>query len=214
MARETGIVDYGCGNIRSLLNAFKINDGDATLVSKPEQLKQFSKIVLPGVGAFSAAMERLHSSGFQEALEDQRNSGKPILGICLGMQLMCSSSDEVPSNSKFREQKGLNWIEAQVRHFSRDQQGALKVPHMGWNALQLRQQSPLYEGVEDGADVYFVHSHAVHCADEKDILSTSDYGGEFVSSFARENIFGMQFHPEKSHKVGLRIIDNFLRMPL
>ncbi|TNC82539.1 MAG: imidazole glycerol phosphate synthase subunit HisH [Oleiphilus sp.] len=212
MKAATAIVDYGCGNIRSLLNAFRVNDGEAALVTDPEHLMQYQKIVLPGVGAFGAAMEMLLKTGFMESLNDFKKTGKPVLGICLGMQLMCTRSDEVPSDSRVDSLDGLNWIEAEVRHIGKNLSTPVKVPHMGWNELRFKKNSALFEGVENAADVYFVHSHAVHCAHEEDILTSSVYGAEFVSSFARDNIFGMQFHPEKSHKVGLRIIDNFLRM--
>ena len=212
MAADLAIVDYGCGNIRSLINAFRFNGANPELVSDPDKIAGFDKLVLPGVGSFGAAMDKLKLSGFDQALNDYKQSGKPVLGICLGMQLMCTSSDEIPSSFEGSEIAGLAWVDAKVEHLSKGHRQALKVPHMGWNELSFRAQSALFEGLEEGTDVYFVHSHAVQCNDPEDIVTVSHYGIDFVSCFVSDNVMGMQFHPEKSHRAGLRIIENFVSM--
>ena len=210
MTTHIYLVDYGCGNIRSLVNALNACDADVTLVANPDDLVKADKIVLPGVGAFGQAMEQLRSRGFLEALQILKDKGTPIMGICLGMQLMCQSSDEGGAN------EGLGWIDAEVLHlkklidYDNREASGLKYPHMGWNEIRFAKEHPLLEGVKCGADVYFVHSHAVRCASSTDVLCTTEYGASFVSAFQRDQIFGMQFHPEKSHRVGLRLLQNFV----
>jgi len=211
MKQNLVIADYGCGNIQSLINAFDAVGAHAELVDNPDALDRADKVVLPGVGAFSQAMEKLNNRGFSEALDVVRKRGKIILGICLGMQLMCRGSDEDGDHT------GLGWLEADVQHFASHPEWLsveprLKVPHMGWNEIHFDASQSLFNGIKDGADVYFVHSHAVRCDKEENILCRTDYGVEFVSGIHHENIFGMQFHPEKSHRVGLKILENFVGM--
>lgn len=205
MSKKIAIVNYRCGNIKSVVNALNILGAECVVIDKPAALESADKIILPGVGAFSVAMKYLEKSGFREVLEQQvLGNGTPILGICLGMQLMCNSSDEHGLH------QGLGWIDADVRLLQTQNNHTLKVPHMGWNALTIHRQHALTSGLADQADVYFVHSHAVHCHHEEDVVCYSQYGQQFVSMFARDNIFGMQFHPEKSHKVGLKILKDFV----
>ena len=206
MAGSVSIVDYGCGNIRSVVNAIRAAGGEAELVSRPEQLKHSSKIILPGVGAFEEAMDSLRSTGFAEALNEARTDGKTILGICLGMQLLCRRSDEHGDHT------GLGWIDADVIHFRAQGVTDLKVPHMGWNALEIHQPHPLMAHIDQGTDVYFVHSHAIQCDHEADVLCYTDYGVRFVSAFVHGSVMGMQFHPEKSHRAGLQILKNFVEL--
>jgi glutamine amidotransferase len=206
MAVRISIIDYGCGNIRSVVNALKVAGALPELITSPEQLRHADKIILPGVGAFEEAIASLRARGFIEALECERARGKTMLGICLGMQLMCRESDE---NGRHL---GLGWVEADVRHFRALGVQDLKVPHMGWNSLEIMRRHPLMRHIDQGTDVYFVHSHAVQCDDPNDVLCHSEYGVRFVSAFAHEQVMGMQFHPEKSDKAGLRMIRNFVEL--
>jgi len=212
MSARIGIVDYGCGNIRSLFNAFLATGAKADLVSSPDALNDYDKLVLPGVGAFERAFCLLKDGFFIEALEHKKKQGMPILGICLGMQLLCSDSDEVHNVEKQPYAKGLGWIDASVRHFSKLTTSDQKVPHMGWNEIYFREDEALFDGIETGSDVYFVHSHAVTCDQPEHVLATCSYGLEFAAAVKKDNVLGCQFHPEKSHKLGLKIIQNFVGM--
>jgi glutamine amidotransferase len=200
-----GVVDYGLGNLRSVMNAFAEIGAPAELITDPAALDRAERAVLPGVGAFAQAIAMLRKSGMADALERFRSSGRPILGVCLGMQLMCSVSEEDGIH------KGLNWIPARVVPFPRSQ--GIKIPHMGWNALHLAGDEPLFDGIEDASDVYFVHSYYVACERADDVLASTEYGVAFASILGRGNLFGMQFHPEKSQNIGLRLLSNFVRVP-
>ena len=196
-----GVVDYGMGNLRSVLNAFAEIEQDAALVTEPGTVTGFDRIVIPGVGAFSQAMESLRDSGLADALNDHVAGGKPLLGICLGMQLICRRSSEGGDHA------GLGWVDAEVRHFPAA--ADLKIPHMGWNAIDITVEGPLVREVKSGADVYFVHSFYVDCADEADEVCSTEHGIRFTSVVAHENVYGMQFHPEKSQHVGMQLLRNF-----
>ncbi len=200
-AARIAIVDYGMGNLQSVLNAMRHVGAQADLVRDPELLKDYDKILLPGVGAFSQAIAHLKESGMKAALDTVAGQGKEILGICLGMQLMCRDSEE---DGLF---EGLGWIAASVKRFP----GRLntKIPHIGWNDLQFQRRHYLLEGLPENPDVYFVHSYRVECDDAEDVLATSDYGEPFTAIFAHNNLTGIQFHPEKSQTAGLRILRNF-----
>jgi len=204
---RVGIVDYGMGNLRSVANALRMSGADPLVIGRPEDLAVCERLIVPGVGAFDQAMRHLLESGMGEALEQARRAGHPILGICLGMQLMCRGSEEdAPENTPH---PGLGWIDARVRRFP----GApgFKVPHMGWDDVSpARAGHPLLEGISDGSDFYFVHSYYVDCADPGDILLAGDYGVPYCAAFAQDNVAGAQFHPEKSQQVGLRLLKNFL----
>ena len=201
-----GVVDYGMGNLRSVMNAFAEIGAPAELITDPAALDRAERAVLPGVGAFAQAIAMLRKNGMADALERFRSSGRPILGVCLGMQLMCSVSEEDGIHN------GLNWIPARVVPFSRSH-GA-KIPHMGWNSLHLAGDEALFDGVEDSSDVYFVHSYYVTCEQADDVLASTEYGVTFASILGRGNLFGMQFHPEKSQSIGLRLLSNFVRVPV
>jgi len=204
MNKHLAIVDYGLGNIKSIINALDEIGCRSTLIKEPNQLSPFEKIILPGVGAFASAMDKLKNSGMDIALQNAKDNGALILGICLGMQLMCKSSEEGGVH------KGLGWIDARVVRFPVIND--LKIPHIGWNNLSIKKESPLLTGIVDNVDVYFLHSYHARCAVPDDILATSGYGEEFVAVFGRENTFGIQFHPEKSQRIGLKILNNFVQM--
>lgn len=199
-----GIVDYGMGNLRSVCNALAEIEVEAELFSDPERLGRYDKIIIPGVGAFEEAMENLHDLGMVAALNDHVELGKPLLGICLGMQLICRRSYE---NG---EHEGLGWIDAEVRHFPPGE--GIKVPHMGWNAIEFDRPHPLLSEVRPGADVYFVHSYYVDCVEAADSLGTTEHGIRFTSVVGRGNVVGMQFHPEKSQHVGMQLLRNFANL--
>jgi len=196
------IVDYNMGNLRSVENAFKKIGKDAIIEKDPNKLKDYDRLVLPGVGAFGDAMEHLKKSGLDEALREYATSGKPFLGVCLGMQLLFNSSQEFGSHD------GLGLIEGDVKLFDKSKfKTPLKIPHMGWNEIE-RKSSPLFSGLDEKFYLYFVHSYHVKTA-EKFVIGSTHYGYDFASAVNKENIFGFQPHPEKSHENGLKILKNF-----
>jgi len=199
------IIDYNMGNLRSVENAFNKLGVKTTIVKDPEQLQKFDKVILPGVGAFGDAMEHLKSSGMQEAILTYAKSGNPMLGVCLGMQLLFESSEE------FGSHKGLGLIEGKVKAFDTTKfQIPIKVPHMGWNDIIVK-ESPLFDGLPKSFYLYFVHSFHVKCA-EKFVIGKTHYGYDFPSAVQKENIYGFQPHPEKSHENGLKILQNFTEL--
>jgi len=201
-----GIVDYNMGNLASVINAFAKVGADATLESDPSQLSQYDKLILPGVGAFGDAMEHLQSNGMDKAVKAYASSGKPLLGICLGMQLLFESSEE------FGSTKGLGLIPGKVVAFDEAKfDHPQKVPHMGWNELFVQHDSALFAGLKKDFYLYFVHSFHAEC-DDKYTIGKTHYGYKFVSAVQNDNIYGIQPHPEKSHENGLRIIENFAKL--
>lgn len=204
-APSIGVIDYGMGNLRSVLNALDEVGAQGDLVSDPERLAEYDKLVLPGVGAFADAAAALHADGLDEALLEQARSGKSLLGICLGMQLVCETSLEDGEHS------GLGLLPAVVRRFP-DRDG-LKVPHIGWNAIEWCCEHWLTREVAGGSDVYFVHSYFVDCADNGAVLAETEHGVRFTSAVARDNVLGLQFHPEKSQRPGLQLLANFAAGP-
>ena len=200
-----GIVDYNMGNLASVRNAFAKVGAQTVVESNPEKFKEYDKLILPGVGAFPDAMEHLRERGMIEAIKEFAASSKPILGICLGMQLLFESSEE------FGEHEGLGLIKGKVVAFDTSKfDRMLKVPHMGWNRM-FTKEHPLFKGLDEEHYLYFVHSfHAV--TSEKNIIGTTTYGYEFTSAVNKDNIYGFQPHPEKSHDNGLRILKNFVNI--
>jgi glutamine amidotransferase len=198
------VVDFGMGNLGSILNMLKKVGVPAGLASEPGEILRARKLILPGVGAFASAMNNLRARGYAAALDQKVLVEKtPILGICLGMQLFSRQSEEgqVP---------GLGWLDAQTVRFqfpASEQQ--LKVPHMGWNTIRVCQKSPLFTETEDERRFYFVHSFHLQCNDPRDVLACTRYGLEFTSAVCRGNILGTQFHPEKSHRFGLDFFKAF-----
>ncbi len=204
-----GIVDYNMGNLASVINAFTKVGADARVESNPAKLQEYDKLILPGVGAFGDAMENLQERGMAEAIKDYTASGKPLLGICLGMQLLFESSEE------FGITQGLGLIPGKVVGFDEENfDHPLKVPHMGWNELfqvkseERRVKSELFNNLPEEFYLYFVHSYHAVC-DDRYAIGKTYYGYEFVSAVQNENIYGIQPHPEKSHSNGLKIIENF-----
>jgi len=198
------IVDYGMGNIHSVQKALEGLGGVCQVTNQTDKIKVADKLVLPGVGAFSDAMTELEKQGLITGLKEQIKNGKPFLGICLGMQLLFEESDEAKGI------KGLGIIKGRVKRF--DQRLGLKVPHMGWNNLSFKQDCPLLRNVPDNSYVYFCHSYYPVPSESEVIAATTDYGIEFASMVAKDNLYGVQFHPEKSQKTGLKIIENFINL--
>jgi len=200
------IIDYGMGNLGSIRNMFKRIGVESEISGDRERIASANKILLPGVGAFDAAMERIAQSGLTELLNKKVLEEKvPVLGICLGMQLLTRSSEEgtLP---------GLGWIDAKTIKFNFPIGSPLKVPHMGWNRIYPVNDSPLIAGLPEEPRFYFVHSYYVKTNNPADVLTTTFHGHEFHSVVQHENIFGAQFHPEKSHRFGMKLLENFARI--
>jgi glutamine amidotransferase len=199
-----GIIDYGMGNLRSVQKACERLGATADICSTPEALRGHAKWILPGVGAFRDAIAALREHGFVEPLREHVERDRPLLGICLGLQLLFDVSYEDG------EYPGLGIVPGDVVRF--DSQPGLKIPHMGWNALEFDRPNPLLEGVSAGEHVYFVHSYHVRPKDAAVVATRTRHGQPFVSMIARGQLFATQFHPEKSQKVGLRLLENFARL--
>ena len=195
------IIDYGMGNLRSVSKAFEATGHQATVTRDARVIGNASHVVLPGVGAFGDCMANLERYGLIEPVRSAVDSGRPFLGICLGLQLLFTESEE------FGTHKGLGIIPGKVRRFAMEP--ALKVPHMGWNQVAYQRPCPLFDGIADGSYWYFVHSYYVDPTDKGVAATTTSYGMTFISSIWRDNILACQFHPEKSQTVGLRLIKNF-----
>ncbi len=200
------IVDYNMGNLASVKNAFSKLGKDTVVESNPLKFKEYDKLILPGVGAFGDAMEHLRERNMIESIKEFSASGKPMLGICLGMQLLFESSEE------FGDHEGLGLIKGRVERFDETKfSEPLKVPHMGWNRV-FTKKHPLFEGLDENHYLYFVHTFHVHCDDAEDIIGETDYGYKFTSAVSHNNIMGIQPHPEKSHENGLKILENFINL--
>jgi imidazole glycerol-phosphate synthase subunit HisH len=195
------IIDYGMGNLRSVSKAFEAVGHEAVVTRDPRVIGNASHAVLPGVGAFGDCMANIRQFDLVEPIRAAVQSGKPFLGICLGLQVLFSESEE------FGVHQGLDLIPGTVKRFSADL--SLKVPHMGWNDVRYERACPLFEGIGDGAYWYFVHSFYVEPADRSVAAATTTYGTTFVSAIWRDNVVACQFHPEKSQAIGLRLIKNF-----
>jgi len=193
------IVDYGLGNLMSISKAIEYLGYDVSIVKTPENMNEVSHIVLPGVGAFRDAINLIDSRGWREPLLSWIENGRPLLGICLGMQVLFDCSHE---GGLF---KGLGVFKGEVVRFPE----GLRVPHMGWNSVEIKKQSPLLNGIKDNAYFYFVHSFY---ADTQDAIAFTEYGSRFASVVGMENCYGVQFHPEKSADAGLRLLQNFLEI--
>ena len=198
------IVDYGCGNVASVLNMIGKAGGVAEISGEQEVVRAATKIILPGVGAFDHGMKQLHAAGLSDVIKERAESGATVLGICLGMQLLSNGSEEgaLP---------GLGLINAHFRRFE-PREGALRVPHMGWNVVHLEKENKFL--ISDGGEqrFYFAHSYHAVCENPHDILASTHYGTAFPSAYANENIVGMQFHPEKSHRFGLAVMKRFIEV--
>ena len=197
------VVDYGVGNISSVLNMLKKIGAEATVSKSVDDIVSADKFLLPGVGAFDAGMEKLTATGLIPILEEQVMSHKkPVLGICLGAQMLGRSSEEGSA-------PGLGWIDMEVKRF--EPKPLRKIPHMGWNFVSKCKDHPMLEELDELSRFYFVHSYYMQPQNKEDILLTTNYEQVFVSAVARENIIGVQFHPEKSHKYGMQLLHNFAK---
>ena len=200
----TAIIDYDAGNLRSVEKAIALLGGDPVITRDRETILKADHVILPGVGAFGDAMEKLNQYGLTEVVREVAQAGIPLIGICLGMQLLFERSDEsdgVP---------GIGVLEGDIIKIP-DTPG-LKIPHMGWNSLDIRPGTRLYEGIENGSYVYFVHSYYLKARDEAIVAASTEYGCHIHASVESGNVFGCQFHPEKSGEVGLKILDNFIHL--
>ncbi len=202
MSVQVAIIDYGVGNLRSVEKAFLAAGCQAEVSGEPEVLRTAERLVLPGVGAFGACMRALREREFDLLVRERAARGTPLLGVCVGMQLLFESSEE------FGPVEGLSLLRGHVRRFA----DALRVPHVGWNQVHQRRQHPLFADIEDDAFFYFVHSYYCDAADESDIIGETEYGVRYASVVARGNIYGVQFHPEKSQQTGLKLLRNFARL--
>lgn len=197
------VIDYGIGNLRSVQKSFERAGIEVQITSDPTEIKNAEKLVLPGVGHFAKGMDNLNKSGLvgilnKKVLEDKT----PILGICLGMQLMTTHSEE-------GDTKGLNWVDAETVRFDKDPSKKFKVPHIGWNDIQFSNNSPLCKGIKSDSQYYFVHTYYVLCKNKSNVITETEYGTSFHSGFQHDNIYGVQFHPEKSYSAGLQMLKNF-----
>ena len=196
------IIDYGVGNLFSLQSSFAAIGQEAVVTADPAVIRAADKVLLPGVGAFRDAADKLRKSGMDAVVKDEAARGKPLLGVCLGMQMLFDKSYE------YGEYEGLGLIHGSVRPIADVIPQDLKIPHIGWNALHFTRQTPLFGRIHDGDCVYFVHSYyAADCADS--VVATTEYGAELTAAVARGNVYGCQFHPEKSGGVGLAILKAF-----
>jgi glutamine amidotransferase len=199
------IIDYGMGNVGSILNMLKRIGVSARVSSNSDHIRSATKLILPGVGSFDSGMSNLANSGFRELLDEkvlvQRT---PVLGLCLGMQLLGSRSEE-------GKLKGLGWIDAETVRFPPSTKAAgLKIPHMGWNSVKTTASSPLFASFAEPPRFYFVHSYHMVCSDPSDIAATVSHGLEVTAAISRDNVMGVQFHPEKSHTYGMQLLKAFV----
>ncbi len=196
------LVNYGLGNIKAYANIYRVLNIPCMVANSSEELKQASKIILPGVGAFDWAMKRLNQSGMRDTLDELvLNQKTPVLGICVGMQMMAKKSEEGSAD-------GLGWVDAEVVRFNDGQLKQAPLPHMGWNDVVPLKTDCLFKGI-DAPRYYYLHSYYFCAHQESDVLATTFYGSEFTAAIASDNIYGTQFHPEKSHRWGIDLLNNF-----
>ena len=198
------IVDYDAGNIKSVEKALQFLGEEPIVTREKETLLQADKVIVPGVGAFGDAMEKMHQYGLVKVLREIAGKGTPILGICLGLQLFFESSEETPGV------EGLGLLPGKIVRIP-DKEG-FKIPHMGWNSIRINPASRLLKGIEEGAYVYFVHSYYLQAENEADVAATTDYVVNIHAAAEHDNIFATQFHPEKSGEIGLQILKNFIEL--
>ncbi|MCR5251369.1 MAG: imidazole glycerol phosphate synthase subunit HisH [Lachnospiraceae bacterium] len=198
------ILDYDAGNIRSVENAFRSLGCETVLSRDPDQIRRADKVVLPGVGVFGDAMQKLKNYGLEEVVKETAGSGKPFLAICVGLQLLFDSSEESPGA------EGLGIFPGRIRRIPSTE--GLKVPQIGWNSLHIERKSRILNGIDEGAFVYFVHSYYLESQEAEPVIASTEYAAHIHAAVERENVFATQFHPEKSGKVGLRILRNFMEI--
>lgn len=202
-----GIVNYGSGNIQAIVNIYNQLNIETKVITDPAELSKVDKLILPGVGAFDETMQQLINSGLKDELDIQvLQQKKPILGICVGMQIMADSSEEGSLN-------GLGWIKGKVKKFDTNWfEHKPYLPHMGWNTILPKTEHAIFSGLDPDQGFYFVHSYFFECSNDSDILARTDYGVDFSSAVCSQHIFGMQFHPEKSHSNGIKLLENFAKL--
>ena len=198
------IIDYGAGNLQSVKKALDFIGAESVITDNPETINTCDKILLPGVGSFGDAMASMRAKNLVETVKQNALSGKAFLGICLGLQLLFEESEESPNV------KGLGIFKGKIRRFPSDM--GLKIPHIGWNSLEIKQKDTLFKGIPENSYVYFVHSYYLEAEDLTDVATVTNYGIDFHSAVGKGNIFATQFHPEKSGDVGLQILRNFASM--
>lgn len=204
MVNQIVVINYGAGNIGSVLNMIKKAGGQAIASSNISEIQSAPKLLLPGVGSFDNAIDKLNNLGLVELITERALSGTPLLGICLGMQLLANGSEE-------GTKAGLGLIPGKVKRFKFDEKNhLLRIPHMGWNRVTAVKQHPLADTLENDARFYFVHSYHYECENEGDAVFKTHYGYDFTSGIQRDNIMGVQFHPEKSHRFGMQLLKNFI----
>ena len=198
-----GIIDYGVGNIKAFANIYKNFDIPYKIVKSKEDFEAVTKLILPGVGSFDHAMKSLQNSGMREKLDELVLDKKlPVIGICVGMQMLAKSSDEGSLS-------GLGWIDANVKKFDKSKILDAPLPHMGWNSLNIKSSKEIVENLESDPRFYFLHSYYFECENKDDVVATASYGEEFECIVNHENIYGIQCHPEKSHHSGMQLLKNF-----
>lgn len=202
------IVDYGLGNLKAFVNIYKRLNIPAEIITTRQQLNKSTKIILPGVGAFDHAMGQLNTSGLRDTLDELVIDKKiPVLGVCVGMQMLANASDE-------GQLEGLKWLDGNVKRFDVSQiKHATQLPHMGWNDVMPSKPNPLLVGLEEDAVFYFLHSYYFSCNNPDDSIAETDYGIRYSCAVNNENIYGVQFHPEKSHNYGIQLLKNFATLP-
>lgn len=206
MSQKIAIIDYAMGNLLSVKRKLERMGVEAVIVSDATEIQKFDKFILPGVGHFKKAVESLKSTGMWEALNEAvLVDKKPILGICLGLQLMCAHSEE-------GDETGFGWFDAKVVRFKAHDKLRFKVPHTGWNDIEIQQESALMKHLISGTSFYFVHAYHIETASKEIILNKTSYETEFVSALAKDNLFGVQYHPEKSHDQGEQLLRNFMEL--
>jgi glutamine amidotransferase len=201
------IIDYGLGNLKAFFNVYKSLNIPVIIAKVSEDLENASKVIIPGVGSFDYAMERLNKSGMRQTLDEiVTHLNVPVLGVCVGMQMLARSSEEGTL-------QGLGWIDGEVKKFDPSTLvQSTRLPHMGWNDVRPIVKNSLFNGLEQDARFYFLHSYYFYCHKRENVIAVTDYGGEFVCAVNSGNIFGVQFHPEKSHQCGIQLLKNFALM--
>lgn len=200
------ILSYGFGNVRAFANIYRELNVPYVVAAEPSELDRAEKIILPGVGAFDHAMQRLRDSGLAEPIQEQVvGRGKPVLGVCVGMQMLADSSEE-------GEERGLGWIGGTVEKIRFPEGETGRLPHMGWNTVRSSGDNPILAGMDEAFGFYFLHTYRFHCGDPADSIATAEYAGNFTCAVNRGNVFGVQFHPEKSHHNGVRLLKNFAEL--
>tara|TARA_B100001287_G_C22445543_1_gene417995 strand:+ start:73 stop:693 length:621 start_codon:yes stop_codon:yes gene_type:complete len=203
--KKVHIIDYGIGNLGSISNILIKIGVSPICLQDPNTNEEIETIILPGVGSFDHCIKKLKDNGFVEFLENFKKTGKPIIGICVGAQMMCSFSEE-------GTEKGLNWFSANVIKFEFNDDSKLRIPHMGWNQIEIVRNHKIVESMDSLNRFYFLHSYYINLHDQKEAVANSHYGHSFNSIIQKENLIGIQFHPEKSHKYGIKLFENIISL--